>query len=426
MLAGLIPHLYRGRLEGRVLACGQPTDAAPLWRLATLVGLVAQNPASQLLASTVREEIIFGLENLGLAAAETRARLEAALADFGLEGLAGRDPHTLSGGEQQKLILAAITARRPAALVLDEPLSMLDTTSARQVVGHLERLAAEGCAVAVFEHRRAWFEGVSGLVRHELAGPPPATSDGLGEPPRRLPSFRLSVDGLGVKLGGRPVLEGIDLELAGGQVVAVVGANGSGKTTLLRALSGLQEHSGRVTGFVSGSGAAPRLGLAFQNPDRQIFNATVRQEILFGLERPDERLYRRVVGLLGLAPYEDRAPLLLSEGEKKRLALATVLVRPELSGVCLDEPTLGQDERHRLLLGETLQRLAEAGYLCLVATHDLEWAARWCGRLLLLEGGRLLAAGDAQAILSRRELWARSGLLLPPGVMPCDADGLCR
>jgi energy-coupling factor transport system ATP-binding protein len=423
ILSGLIPHLYRGRLTGRVLIGGRASHATPLWQLTEAVGLVMQNPAAQLLASTVKDEVIFGLENLGLSPSQIEARLAAALEGFGLEGLAGRDPRTLSGGEQQRLILAAVMARQPLALILDEPLSMLDTTSAQAVVGHLERLSGTGCAVVAFEHRRAWFDRLAGLERHELTGPAAAEDAGaLPELPQHLPAFRLSVDGLGVEIGKRPILESIDLDLAGGQVVALVGANGSGKTTLLRALAGLQPHTGRITGFSTGSRGKPRLGLAFQNPDRQIFNATVRQEVLFGLPDYDVRLYRGVLALLGLGPYEETPPLLLSEGEKKRLALATVLMRPGLSGICLDEPTLGQDEGHRRLLGLVLHRLASAGYLCLVATHDLGWALQWADRLLMLREGRLAACGEPRAVFERRDLWAQAGLLLPPWVtQPCDA-----
>jgi energy-coupling factor transporter ATP-binding protein EcfA2 len=205
-----------------------------------------------------------------------------------------------------------------------------------------------------------------------------------------------------------------------------VGANASGKTTLLRALAGLQPHSGRITGFVSGSRLGPRLGLVFQNPDRQIFNPTVRQEILYGLPDHDPGFYRSVVRLLGLSAYEDTPPLLLSEGEKKRLALATVLLRPGLRGICLDEPTLGQDERHRRLLGQILTRLAAAGYLCLVATHDLAWALEWSGRLLMLREGRLIGSGKP-AVFERQEFWAQAGLILPQGIAKrCDADGHSR
>jgi energy-coupling factor transport system ATP-binding protein len=103
-----------------------------------------------------------------------------------------------------------------------------------------------------------------------------------------------------------------------------------------------------------------------QNPAAQLLASTVKDEVVFGLPDCDVRLYRGVLALLGLGPYEETPPLLLSEGEKKRLALATVLMRPRLSGICLDEPTLGQDEGHRRLLGLVLHRLASAGYLCLV------------------------------------------------------------
>jgi len=427
MLAGLIPHLYRGELTGRVTTLGRASHDVPLWQLSQTVGLVMQNPATQLLASTVAGEITFGLENLGLPGGQVKARLKEALERFGLSGLAGRDPRTLSGGEQQRLILAAVMARRPQALVLDEPLSMLDTTSALDALGHLDRLRQEGCAVVAFEHRRAYFEHLTGVKRLELPGAPMHDEPEVPELPRRLSAFRLSVDSLGVELGGRAVLSDLDLELAGGQVAALVGANGSGKTTLLRALAGLQPHSGRLTGFVSGAGSPPRLGLVFQNPDRQIFNPTVRQEILFGLPEPDDQLYRGVVALLGLGPYEDQPPLLLSEGEKKRLALATVLLRPQLSGLCLDEPNLGQDARHRRLLGRMLRHLASAGYLCLVATHDLGWAVEWADRLLMLRSGRLVADGPPGAICERPELWAAAGLVLPPHlVMPCDAETRSR
>ena len=115
--------------------------------------------------------------------------------------------------------------------------------------------------------------------------------------------FSSTVRGVGVTLGGRRVLDDIDLSLPGGQVVAVVGANGAGKTTLLRALAGLQAHSGALA---ADAGGAPRLGLCFQNADQQIFNASVRQEILFGNAAIDERLYRCVVELLGLGAATSR------------------------------------------------------------------------------------------------------------------------
>ncbi|MFI5397848.1 MAG: ABC transporter ATP-binding protein [Candidatus Binatia bacterium] len=419
MLSGIIPHLYRGCLEGRVLIGGRVSAHVPLWEVSALVGLVSQNPAAQILGSTVGDEIAFGLENAGLASREIESRLGATLESFGLEGVAERDPRTLSGGEQQKLVLAALSARKPQVLVLDEPLSMLDTASAAHIVGHLRRLSQEGTAVVVFEHRSHCFARIEGLRKTRLAGTESAAWS-LPELPARVPPFCLRVEGLSVELGGQAVLRDIDLNVAGGEVVAVVGANGTGKTTLLRALTGLQPHGGRSSGTPAG---APHLGLCFQNPDRQLFNATVRQEVLFGLTDHDETFYRRLLELLGLASYENTPPLLLSEGEKKRLALAIVLLRPGLCGVCLDEPTLGQDPCQRRVLGRIARRLAAAGYLCLLATHDLEWAAQWSDRVFELQDGRLVPSTEADTWGVPRDPQLRPAVVPPQSfVRPCRVD----
>jgi energy-coupling factor transporter ATP-binding protein EcfA2 len=404
MLAGLIPHLYRGRFDGRVRIDGRPSCHVPLWELSTRVGLVAQNPAAQVLASTVADEIAFGLDTVGLWNGERESRVQETLANFGLADCAERDPRTLSGGEQQKLMLAALSARQPRALVLDEPLSMLDRAATAQVLAQLAHWRRDGTAVVVFEHRTRPFASVEGLKRLRV-GDTQGPERPLPDLPDRVPAFRVRATGVGVELGGRHILRDVELDLAGGQAVAIIGANGSGKTTLLRALAGLQAHYGQVTGV---GGARPLLGICFQNADRQIFNATVRQEILFGLRTHDEGFYRSVLELLDLTPYEQTPPLLLSEGEKKRLALAIVLLRPGLCGVCLDEPTLGQDADQRRILGRIIRRLAGAGYLCLIATHDRDWAAQWSDRLLLLQGGRLVATVHPSAPDALRRLASRS------------------
>jgi energy-coupling factor transporter ATP-binding protein EcfA2 len=403
MLCGLVPHLYRGELAGEVYIGGRPSDAGPLWWLTTVVGFVGQNPRAQLLGSTVRDDIVFGLENLGLSRRAVHERLEHTLATFGLERFAERDPRSLSGGEQQRAILAAVMARRPRALVLDEPLAMLDGASAIQALGKLSALRDKGCAITAFEHREALLAGVDGLQRLALPAAEPSDED-FPDLAMEVPPFRVVVNGLRVELGGRAVLDGIDCTLAGGRVIGVVGANGSGKTTLLRTLVGLQAHTGRVNTLSSGAHHKARLGLCFQNPDCQIFNATVRQELRFSLSEIDEEFYHSVVKLLGLARYEQTPPLLLSEGEKKRLALATVLLRPGLSGICLDEPTLGQDVNQRRFLGRILKHLAAAGYLCVIATHDVEWAHKWSDEVFLLQAGRLTTREHPRAALNREDL----------------------
>lgn len=417
-LTGLIPHLYKGDLRGQVSLDGLRTDQAPLWQLAEKASLVLQNTRAQMLASTVEGEIVFGLENLGLARAEIRRRLEEALDRFGLQAFRAQDPRRLSGGEGQRVMLAAMLSRRSPILVLDEPLSMLDTTAAHELVNHLVELAVLGSAVVVCEHRSHYFED-TGVFREVALNNPaaPIAEDApscpafLGEvaPLPPAPPFDLSIRRLSVEFGSRSVLSDLDLDLPGGQVVALVGVNGSGKTTLFRSLVGLQRHSGAV----KTTDGAPDLGLVFQNPDLQLFNPTVRDEVRYRVQSPDDGLYGWLMTSLGLKRYEAASPLLLSEGEKKRLCLAMALMRWPRHGVLLDEPTLGQDNHHRALLGRTVRGLTEAGRLVVVATHDLAWVQRYADRIVVLHQGRVAADGAPGAVLRDAPLWQCVGLRVP-------------
>jgi energy-coupling factor transporter ATP-binding protein EcfA2 len=412
-LTGLIPHLYRGTLEGTVWLDGLCTADTPLWQLAERAGLVFQNPAAQMLAQSVEEEIVFGLENLGLPPSAIRGRLEATLSRFGLEALRHRSPQTLSGGEQQKLALAAVTARQPQVLVLDEPLSMLDSTAAAELVAHLTDLACTGTNVIICEHREEYMRPIPELRTLRLGGltlQEASIPNFRFHPPGRS-ALQLEVSGLTVRLGGQPVLHDLSLSAAGGQVVAVVGRNGVGKTTLLRALAGLQKYGGTATV----NGGRPDLGMVFQNADLQLFNATVHDEILYRLPDPDMALYAWLLEALGLARYERMPPLLLSEGEKKRVALATVLMRRPCHGLLLDEPAVGQDTAHKAMLIRLARALAEAGQVVILTTHDLPLAAE-ADRLLLLGPDGFVADGPPAEILLDHASWARLGLSVPDWV----------
>ena len=420
-LTGSIPHLYHGTLEGDVWLGGLHTTDTPLWQLAEQAGLVFQNPAAQMLAESVEEEIIFGLENLGLARPDIHDRLEEALSRFGLETMRMRSPQTLSGGEQQKLALAAIIARQPPVLVLDEPLSMLDGTAAAELVQHLTDLAGSGTTVIVCEHREEYLRRLPDPHTLRLAGPPPSEEapSSQGFLPAEVPSFQLEVSGLTVHLGASLILHDLSFTAQGGQVVAIVGRNGVGKTTLLRALAGLQKHEGSIA--VAGGrpdrlpGTLPDLGMVFQNADLQLFNASVRDEILYRVPDPDMELYTWLLEALGLARYELIPPLLLSEGEKKRVALATVLMRYPRHGLLLDEPSLGQDSAHKAMLIRLARALAQAGHLVILTTHDLPLAVQ-ADRLMLLGPDGLVADGPPVDVVRQSAAWARLGLSVPDWV----------
>ncbi len=418
-LSGLIPHLYRGEMRGHVWIGGLRSDSTPLWRLAEQAGLVFQNPASQMLTHSVEEEIIFGLENLGLSRFEMDARLDEALARFGLETLRKRSPQTLSGGEQQKLALAAIMARRPPSLVLDEPLSMLDGAAAAGLVSHLSALTQAGVAMVVCEHHAEPLRHFPALRALQLEPPqnaPFGTPNGnapedaaLDEfPGDAAPPFTLTVADLCVTLDKHPALRHLSFSASGGQIVAVVGRNGAGKTTLLRALAGLQPYTGAIN---TGDGR-PDFAMVFQNPDLQLFNASVREEILYRLPDPDMARYAAIVAALGLRPYQDTPPLLLSEGQKKRVALAIALMRRPRHGVLMDEPSLGQDTAHRAQWLRLSRALAGAERLVIMTTHDMALAAH-ADRVLLLDNGGLITEGAPANLWRDATAWAQAGLPMP-------------
>ena len=144
-LSGFIPHFYRGQYKGRVVVEGRELSSTPLGELAGEVGLVFQNPFNQITGAryTVREEVAFGLENLGVPRPEMAKRVEEVLSRMGLGGLADRSPYALSGGQQQRLAIASILVMRPKVIVLDEPTSQLDPVGTQEVFSALEELVRE-------------------------------------------------------------------------------------------------------------------------------------------------------------------------------------------------------------------------------------------------------------------------------------------
>lgn len=423
-LSGLIPHLYRGEFSGKVLINGASTQGLLMWELSNRVGLVFQNPAHQMLAPTVEAEILFGLENLGIKRQEMAQRLEETLTLFRLNTFRDRSPHTLSGGEQQKLALASILARQPQIFVFDEPLSMLDTTSALEFVSYIETLILQGKSAVICEHRDKYLSQSPNFRKFLL----PGIHDDLQsnnesaathpDYPESQNNFQLEIRNLSVEKSGNQIIRNMSFSLQSGQIVAIVGRNGAGKTTLLRSMVGLQEYSGEMW-IQNGNGQQkPQFRMVFQNPDIQLFNPSVREEILFKVPDPNTQRYGWLLDILDLKRYEDTPPLLLSEGEKRRLALALTLMQNTKHGILLDEPALGQDQHHKTILVQLLQKLSKAGFLVIFTTHDLELAAH-ADQLILINPNGIVAQGPTKQVLKNENAWLEIGLIKPDW-MPVD------
>jgi energy-coupling factor transport system ATP-binding protein len=401
--AGLVPHFHGGRFSGRVEVAGLDTRRHNPARLAGTVATLFQDPEDQVVFTRVLNEVAFGLENVGTPALEIEARALEALASVGAEHLAGRLVTELSGGELQRVCLAATLALEPELLLLDEPTSQLDPDAAEALVELALRLARErGTAVLLTEQRpalpleicdrvlflergRLAFDGPVGQAWAWLEDHHPlfvsAGSD-VGVHLHQPGDVTCRVDGVTYAYEDHLlVLDGASLELRRGEVVALVGPNGSGKTTLAKLAAGLLEP---LSGRIERRGRATYLS---QDPGRYVFCERAVEEVGVGVEG-DLATAGRALAAVGLAGYEDRHPRDLSSGERERLALAAVLA-PEPDLVVLDEPTRGVDPERKRELAALLRNNTERATL--VVTHDIAFAQDVADRVVSLARGRELA-----------------------------------
>ncbi|NWG22195.1 MAG: ABC transporter ATP-binding protein [Chloroflexi bacterium] len=220
---------------------------------------------------------------------------------------------------------------------------------------------------------------------------------------------------------GHVALRGVTLRIARGEKVALVGPNGAGKSTFMLQLNGILEGRGRIeiAGLPVTKRTLPqvraRVGLVFQNPDDQLFSPTVFEDVAFGplhMGLPADEVRARVdraLDLVSMAAYHDRQPFHLSMGEKKRIAIATVLaMMPEI--LVLDEPSAGLDPRARRGLIHLLRSLP---LTMLVSTHDLAMVRELFDRMVIMDEGRIVADGQTDALLADRALLDAHGLEAP-------------
>jgi len=471
---GLVPHFHGGTFAGRVTVDEFDTRTARPAELAARVGLVFQDPESQAVMTTVEREIAFGLENHGIASSAIARLVEEALISLGLSGLRRAPLSTLSGGELQKVALAAVIATQPHLLLLDEPTSQLDPVSSEELLAAVRRLSEDtGATIVLAEHRverclhlatRVLFmEGGAIVVdadpqafaRWALAGhrellPPVArlfarrlnggakAAAEAGRLPLTVKDARGMLDDVAGQLEsfaspaparegdvvlearklavgyapGEAVLEHIDLRLRRGERIALMGENGAGKSTLVRHFNGLARPLagdvrllGRPLKELSVAQAARDCALLGQNPNDYFIKDTVAEEVDYSLVqmgfagRERNELCSRTIVDLDLMDLLMRNPRDLSGGERTRVALAAVTCGdPAL--VILDEPTRGMDTLHKAELAALLRRWAANGRCVLVVTHDVEFAARVAGRVLVVGDGSLLADGPVHEVLN--------------------------
>jgi energy-coupling factor transport system ATP-binding protein len=453
-LAGIVPHALPGAWSGSLSVGGAPVPSTPAAELGARVGIVFQDPDSQIVMPTVEDEVAFGLENRGWPRGRMQGRVPAALADVGLAGFERRATGTLSGGERQRLALADVLALAPGLLVLDEPTANLDPPGMAAIFAQVARLAASrDHTIVVIEHR---LEAVWPLADRVLVldgrgrqlgfGPPEAVGRVAAEalaaaggwvpsawgggshvpavrailgPSSGLGDVAIVASGVVVRYpnergGRRTAVDGVSVAVRRGERVALVGPNGSGKSSLLSALAGLRKPEAGEVRLAADRGARPsldpaalpsralpaRLGLAFQDPEVGFIGRTVLDEVRAGPtgDRPEPSSVERALGRFGLAGLEIRSPFQLSQGEQRRLSLAALAVRRP-TVLLLDEPTFGLDRANSDAVLALLDDGRAEGQAQVLATHDPRLLPR-CHRVVALLGGRVVFDGSPAAFLA--------------------------
>ncbi|MEA2355095.1 MAG: energy-coupling factor transport system ATP-binding protein [Solirubrobacteraceae bacterium] len=456
---GLVPHFHGGEFAGRVVVGGLDTRDHGPGEIAAVAGTLFQDPETQILMGTVRAELAFPLENRGLGAAAVARGVEEAALALGIERVLDRTTRELSGGELQRVALAAALAGRPELVLLDEPTSQLDPVAGDELISLLRRLNEQwGTAVLMIEHRlerclsaadrvlvlaggelvcdaapvdflewaaraapalqtpgarllqRAGMRPAPAGVKdaratlraHGLLRPPAEPGPDLPDPPAPAGDAAPKEPHRWRRRAPAPPpalrFDGVWHELADGPAI-------------LRGVD-LSIEAGESIALMGRNGAGKstllRHAQGLSRPTRGRVERAGRDALLlqnpgdyFLADRVADEVAAPVLAAAGLAGLGERHPRDLSGGERQRLALAIVAGGgPAPAVVCLDEPTRGMDRAAKGDLADRLAGYAAAGAAVVVATHDAEFAASFARRVVLLADGRVIADGPVGEILS--------------------------
>lgn len=459
---GIIPHFLKGRVEGSVQIFGKNLMSCKVNDFFKDVGMVLQDFETQIFSSSVKREIVFGLENLGIDRKEIERKVTFYSKRMGIYPFLGRNPLFLSGGEKQRLVLASVLAMEPSMLVFDEPTTDVDCEGREElyslyndikgektivVVEHeLERLLSsdrivilENGEVVASGRPQEIFLNIELFEMHlmkpldipflfkklgsdevpltpekgkeifERKGYKVLPSEKKGRPSSKI----IEISNLSFSYGPNQILKDINVEIMEGELVSIIGPNGSGKSTLLKLISGiLQPTKGKI--FIKGKEVKELkgrinkiIGFGFQNPDYQIFRESVEEEVGFSLElsgiRGNEKKRRieEILAFLGLLNKKDDDPFTLSKGERQKLIVASILAT-EKEIIILDEPTTGLDPFEVEKVVEIIKTLKKRGVTVIFVTHSLELAFSFSDWTIILKNGKIFEQGEPREILTKK------------------------
>lgn len=425
-LNGLIPKTLQGKISGEILIDGKSLESMSVPEIAQNVQILFQSPDSQLFALNVEDEISFGLENLNIPWPEIEKRVKRTLQELGIENIKDKSIEELSSGQKQKVALASVLAMNPKILILDEPTANLDYSSVDNLIEIIKKLKRK-LTLIIIEHNIDFVKRVSGRVLLmdngkvlKVDSPENIFKSKEFLSKMDLPKKEVEIKeiikkekqkDIGDKIieiknlnfhyaNKKQALKNINLNINRGDFFGIVGFNGSGKSTLALNIIGLLKGKGEIK--FNGENIerqdvfqrTKHIGYVFQNPNYQLFEDNIFNEIAFGPKnlglsknevrrRTEEAL--KIINMYELAK-ED--PHSLSVGQKRRVTIASVLsMLPEV--IILDEPDTGLDYKNARKLMEYIKKLNKAGKTIIIISHNLELIADFCNEVAYIENGEI-------------------------------------
>jgi energy-coupling factor transport system ATP-binding protein len=391
-LKGFFPETIFGKTEGVILFRNEPIELlSPKKKLE--IGLLFQNPETQIIHKKVRNELAFGLENLELPAKEIENSLQSIAEKFHIEDLLERNIATLSGGEKQKIALLSILLMNPQVLLLDEPTAFLDEVSALDFITAFYKIF-EDKTILIVEHNLHYLQNQITTNLH--------INEHGKISYRKLEDvkWRAEFAKIAVKNQQKPLWQMKQLAFTyeknkhllsihnftvyENEILGIMGKNGSGKTTFIKILAGLirnfegellfrTKKQNKITSKI----LFKEISLLFQNPENHFLFSNVKKEVQDNY---------KILSLFGLSHLAEKNPFNLSEGEKRRLSLA-IQFSLKRNIFLMDEPTFGQDPENRANLLNMIQTIRENGGTFVIVSHDSTWLKAACDRIVMIKDG---------------------------------------
>jgi len=401
LITRLIPFEKSGEIRGDILIDGESIKDMNITDISSKIAFVLQDVDSQIFHKYVDDEILFGMENIGIRKDEALEIKDEILNELNITS--NRVVSTLSGGEKSLLMILSMIGMGQKIIILDEPFATLDFKKSEFLLNYLKKEAEKGKAILICEHRTSLVEPYTDKIIHIEDG---IIKDDKGsyddvktvEIEHHQKEFTteslLSIKKLNVSFNDRKILDNVSFNLHKGERVVIVGMNGEGKTTFLKYISGLNktkhiEYEEKITkkNNIYKHSWFKNISFIFQNPTYELFQSNVKKELCFHAK--DKEYAIQIGKEFKLEDLFERHPHSLSEGEKRRLAIACAIAKGSKI-IFLDEPSVGQDKESTSIILNKLNELVEKeGISIVTVTHDPVFANSLSDNIYELKNGKL-------------------------------------